>query len=58
MRITELSSLRPKVEDYDRLRGKLPDRTGGWVPGEKVYCRGYDMMDDLVGQVDFFMFGP
>ena len=52
MRITELSTL--KVEDYDRLRGKLPDRTGGWVPGTAVYCRGYDMMDDLVGQVDFF----
>ena len=41
-------------EFYDSRRGVLPERQGGWVPGEAVYCRGHDMMEDLVGHRHFF----
>ncbi|MCP4109599.1 MAG: hypothetical protein GY749_29440 [Desulfobacteraceae bacterium] len=38
---------------WDKRRGKLHSRKGGWVIGEAVYSHGYSMMDDLVGRKSY-----
>ncbi|MFC1844580.1 hypothetical protein ACFLZ5_07320 [Thermodesulfobacteriota bacterium] len=39
---------------WDQRRGKIYSRKGGWRIGEAVYCHGYSMMEDLVGEVSYF----
>ncbi len=39
---------------WDKRRGKIYSRKGGWVIGEAVYSHGYSMMDDLVGKKSYF----
>lgn len=39
---------------WDEKRGVIRTRKGGWIPGEAVYCHGFDMMEDLVGQASYF----
>ncbi len=39
---------------WDERRGKIFTKIGGVVTGEAVYCRGYSMMDDLVGKSTYF----
>ncbi|OKY74028.1 MAG: hypothetical protein BM485_15525 [Desulfobulbaceae bacterium DB1] len=39
---------------WDHRRGRIFTRKGGIVFGEAVYCHGYDMMKDLVGQTSYF----
>lgn len=46
-----------KIHNYsfwDKHRGVIRTKLGGWVIGEAVYCHGYDMMNDLVGQKSYF----
>ncbi len=42
-------------QDYwQRRRGQIYSRKGGWVLGQGVSNQGYSMMDDLVGNASFF----
>jgi len=41
------------TEIWDRQRGVVRSRNGGWIIGKGVYCHGYNMMDELVGQVTY-----
>ena len=41
------------VSFWDKRRGKIFSKKGGWKVGEAVYCNGYSMMDDLVGKVSY-----
>ena len=38
---------------WDRQHGVVRSRNGGWLIGKGVYCHGYNMMDELVGQVSY-----
>jgi citrate synthase len=53
-----MSSKNPDSEGitgfWDRRRGLIRSRKGGWIIGEAVYNHGYSMMDELVGKVSFF----
>lgn len=42
------------IASMDRRRGRVISRTGGWKPGQGVYCHGYSMLDELVGQASYF----
>jgi hypothetical protein len=42
------------TEYWDKRRGIIFSRKGGWRIGEAVYCHGYSMMEELVGQVSYF----
>lgn len=49
-------SLKIKADDisyWDKHRGVVRSRKGGWVMGEGVFNHGYSMMDDLVGNVSY-----
>lgn len=35
---------------WDKQRGMIHARKGGWIIGEAIYNQGYSMMDDLVGK--------
>lgn len=49
------SNHRNRVTEFlDQQRGIVRSRTGGWFPGKAVYCHGYSMMDELVGQKSYF----
>lgn len=39
---------------WDRNRGIIRSRKGGWKIGEAVYCHGYDMIDDFMGHKSYF----
>ncbi|MFZ5766648.1 MAG: hypothetical protein ACOY4H_13800 [Thermodesulfobacteriota bacterium] len=39
---------------WDHRRGRIFTSKGGIVFGEAVYCHGYDMMEELVGQSSYF----
>ncbi|OMH38257.1 hypothetical protein [Motiliproteus sp. MSK22-1] len=50
-------SLNPKnsvIEFLNEQRGIVKSRTGGWFPGKGVFCHGYSMMDELVGEKSYF----
>jgi len=38
---------------WDHFRNKIRSKKGGWVIGKGVFCHGFDMMKDLVGQVSY-----
>ncbi len=42
------------IAELDSLRGKIISRTGGWFPGKAVFCHGYSMLDELVGEKSYF----
>ncbi len=42
------------VDYWDRRRGRIFSRKGGWVLGQGVSSHGYSMLDDLVGRAGFF----
>ncbi len=42
------------IAEQDRRRSRVISRTGGWKPGHGVYCHGYSMLDELVGQASYF----
>ncbi|MCF6209629.1 MAG: hypothetical protein L3J88_00720 [Gammaproteobacteria bacterium] len=39
---------------WDRQRGVIHSRKGGWIIGEGVYYGRYSLLDDLVGRVSYF----
>ena len=39
---------------WDSNRGIIRSRKGGWKIGEAVYCHGYNLLDDFIGQKSFF----
>jgi len=41
------------ISFWDRQRGVVHSQNGGWIIGDGVYCHGYNMMEDLVGQVTY-----
>lgn len=43
----------PDTRFWDERRGKIYSRKGGWRIGKGVFSHGYDMMNDLVGQVSY-----
>jgi hypothetical protein len=53
-----MSSKNPDSEGttgfWDRRRGIIRSRKGGWVIGKAVYNHGYSVMDELVGKASFF----
>lgn len=38
---------------WEKNRGRLRNRKGGWVVGEGVFSNGHNMMDDLVGKASY-----
>ncbi len=43
-----------RFDFWEKRRGKIFSRRGGWIIGEAIYNCGYSMMDDLVGKASFF----
>ncbi len=39
---------------WDRNRGVIRSRKGGWVIGQGAFCHGYNMVEELAGEVSFF----
>lgn len=39
---------------WDQRRRRISSTTGGWVIGEGVFCHGYNMLDELMGEVSYF----
>jgi len=39
---------------WEKHRGVIRSRKGGWKMGKGVFCHGYDMMKDLVGSYSYF----
>jgi citrate synthase len=42
------------TSEWDKHRHVLIGRKGGWVIGEGVRCHGYDLLNDLVGELSYF----
>jgi len=38
---------------WDKHRGTIQSKKGGWVVGKGIFNHGYSMMDDLVGKVSY-----
>ncbi len=38
---------------WDQQRNKIISKKGGWLIGDGVYCHGYEMMNELVGEVSY-----
>ncbi len=38
---------------WDKNRNKIYSKKGGWIIGKGVFSHGYDMMNDLVGEVSY-----
>ncbi|MEW6221094.1 MAG: hypothetical protein AB1634_16390 [Thermodesulfobacteriota bacterium] len=38
---------------WDRRRGRILARKGGWVVGEAVYSHGYSLLEDLAGRASY-----
>lgn len=49
--LSKKESQNPDLSFWEKQRGYIHTKIGGWVIGEGVYCHGYDMMADLVGKV-------
>lgn len=39
---------------WDRNHKKITTKKGGWRVGDQVYSHGYNLLEDLVGEVSFF----
>jgi hypothetical protein len=39
---------------WDKHRGVIRSRKGGWKIGQGVFSHGYDLMEDLMGKVSYF----
>lgn len=40
----------------DDLRGTIRSRNGGWIMGEGVFCQGFNLLEDLAGEISYFQF--
>ncbi len=38
---------------WDKNRGRIVSKKGGWIVGKGIFNHGYSMMDDLVGKVSY-----
>lgn len=45
--------MRQDFEKWDKERGAIRSRAGGWRRGQAVYSHGYSMMEDLVGKTSY-----
>ncbi len=52
MKIT-LLSMKNNIKILNQLRGKIYSSKGGWKIGEGVFSHGFDVMNDLVGNVSY-----
>jgi hypothetical protein len=43
-----------QIEFLNQWRGRIISNTGGWFPGKGVFCHGYNMLDELVGEKSYF----
>ncbi len=41
------------LQFWDKHRGTIRSKKGGWVVGKGVFSHGYSMMDELVGKVSY-----
>lgn len=44
------------VRLWEENRGKIRSRNGGWIMGRGVFCRGFDLLEELAGEVSYFQF--
>lgn len=42
------------LDFLDGRRGKIFSKKGGWFPGRAVYCHGYSMLEELIGEKSYF----
>jgi len=42
------------ISHWDELRGVIRSRKGGWLVDKGVFSHGYNLLEDLVGEVSFF----
>lgn len=42
------------IDLLEQKRGKIFSKTGGWFPGKGVFCHGYSMLEELVGEKSYF----
>jgi citrate synthase len=42
------------IKSLENNRNTIRSHTGGWKPGQGVYCHGYSMLEDLVGKKSYF----
>ena len=47
-------TLAAEVAWLDKRRGKIFSRPGGWFAGRGVFCHGYSLLDELVGEKSYF----
>ena len=45
-----------KTRFWDELRGTMRSRNGGWIMGQGVFCQGYNLLEELAGEVSYFQF--
>jgi len=48
-----------KIENtrfWDDLRGTIRSRNGGWIMGQGVFCQGYNLLEELAGEISYFQF--
>ncbi len=50
-KVTDMTKL--KTEYWDSRRNVIYSRRGGWKMGKGVFSHGYNMMEELVGQVSY-----
>lgn len=41
------------LQFWDKHRGTIQSKKGGWIVGKGVFSHGYSMMDELVGKVSY-----
>lgn len=40
-------------EYWEKYRGKIYSSKGGWVAGKDVYCHGYSILNELIGNISY-----
>lgn len=51
-----MNDAHPNTRFWDEQRGIIRSRRGGWKIGQGVFSHGYDLMNDLMGNISFFQF--
>jgi len=51
---TEGQSAADELQSLERYRGKIFSRAGGWFAGRGVFCHGFNMLEELVGEKTYF----
>lgn len=45
-----------QISLWEENRGKVRSRNGGWIMGKGVFCQGYNLLEELAGQITYFQF--